>query len=137
MVMPAHPFLSDEWIAEARRIHASYRGKVGTKPPEVQVNLSVHSVPFGPGSIDAHIDTLSGELEVDVGHLAGAPVKLTLDYQTAEAIILEPATAMTAFLGGRIKVEGDYATLLLLQAVMANPDPVAAEVAQKVREITQ
>jgi hypothetical protein len=132
----AHPFLSDEWIAEARRIHEEYRGKVQNKPPEVQVNLSVKDVPFGPGLIDAHLDTSSGELEIDLGHLRDARVKLTLDYETAEAIILDPQSAMSAFFGGRIKVDGDFATIVILQGVMANPDPIANEVAQKIRGIT-
>ena len=133
---PTHPFLSDEWIAEARRIHEAYRGKVETKPPEVQVNLSVRDVPFGSGLIDAHLDTSSGELEIDLGHLRDARVKLTLDYATAEAIILDPQSAMSAFFGGRIKVDGDFATIVILQGVMATPDPVAREVADKIREIT-
>src|SRR4051812_1276061 len=112
------PFLSDEWIAEARRIHESYRGKVDTKPPEVQVNLTVRDVPFGSGTIDAHLDTLTGELEVDLGHLPDARVKLTLDYVTAASVILDPQSAMSAFFGGRIKVDGDFATIIILQGVM-------------------
>jgi hypothetical protein len=133
----AHPFLSDEWIAEARRIHESYRGKVQSKPPEVQVNLSVRDVPFGAGEIDAHLDTSSGELEVDLGHLREARVKLTLDYETAQSIILDPQSAMSAFFGGRIKVDGDFATIVILQGVMATPDPVAREVAERIRAITE
>ena len=66
----------------------------------------------------------------------GARVKLTLDYATAEAIILDPQSAMSAFFGGRIKVDGDFATIVILQGVMATPDPVAREVAEKIREIT-
>lgn len=131
------PFLSDEWIAEARRIHESYRGQVQAKPPEVQVNLSVKDVPFRDGEIDAHLDTSSGELEIDLGHLRDARVKLTLDYETAEAIILDPQSAMAAFFGGRIKVDGDFATIVILQGVMADPDPVAREVAERIRAITQ
>ena len=134
---PPFPFLSDEWIAEARRIHEAYRGKVETKPPEVQVNLSVTEVPFGAGSIDAHLDTSTGELEIDLGHLQDARVKLTLDYETAEAIILDPQSAMSAFFGGRIKVDGDFAMIVILQGVMGNTDPVAREVADRIREITK
>jgi hypothetical protein len=133
----AHPFLTDEWIAEARRIHEEYRGRVETKPPEVQVNLSVKDVPFREGELEAHLDTSSGELEIDLGHLRDATVKLALDYETAEAIILDPQSAMSAFFGGRIKVDGDFSTIVILQGVMATPDPIAREVAEKIREITR
>ena len=133
------PFLSDEWIAEARAIHEAHRGKAHSKPPEIRLNLIVTDVPFGEGTLDAHVDTMSGELEVDLGHLRDADLALTLGYDTAKAILIEQDgdAAMKAFLGGRIKVDGDMTKLLILQGQLSAPDPVAAEVAQKIREITQ
>ena len=140
MVVPvrAFPFLSDEWIAEARRIHESYRGKSEKKPPEIRMNLVVTEVPFGGGSLDAHVDTMSGELEVDLGHLRDADLALTLGYETAKAILIEQDSqaAMQAFFGGRIKIDGDMTKLLLLQGQLSAPDPVAAEVAEKIRDMT-
>jgi hypothetical protein len=134
----AHPFLSEEWIAEARRIHEEHRGRVQTAPPQIRMNLVVTDVPFGSGSMDAHVDTLSGELEIDLGHLRDADIALTLGYETAKAILVEQdgQAAMQAFLGGRIKIEGDMTKLLVLQGQLATPDPVAVEVAQRIREIT-
>ena len=134
----AHPFLSSEWIAEARVIHEAHRGKVQSKPPEIRLNLIVTEVPFGEGTLDAHVDTMSGELEVDLGHLRDADLVLTLGYDTAKAILIEQdgEAAMKAFLGGRIKIDGDMTKLLILQSQLSAPDPVAAEVSQKIREIT-
>ena len=102
------------------------------------MNLVVTDVPFGSGSMNAHVDTLSGELEVDLGHLRDADIALTLGYETAKAILVEQdgQAAMQAFLGGRIKIEGDMTKLLVLQGQLATPDPVAVEVAEKIREIT-
>lgn len=102
------------------------------------MNLVVTEVPFGSGSMDAHVDTLSGELEIDLGHLRDADIALTLGYDTAKAILVEQdgQAAMQAFLGGRIKVEGDMTKLLVLQGQLATPDPVAVEVAEKIRAIT-
>ncbi|MCU1487436.1 MAG: hypothetical protein JWN67_4182 [Actinomycetia bacterium] len=136
--MATHPFLSPEWIDEARRIHDEYRGKTAPVSAEVRVNLVVTDVPFGSGSLDAHVDTSSGELEIDTGHLDATDLTLTLDYQTARAILVEqnPQVAMSAFMGGRIKVQGDMTKLIVLQGQMGAADPVALEVAGRISDIT-
>jgi hypothetical protein len=133
-----HPFLSPDWIDEARRIHEEYRGRTAPMPAEVRVNMIVTDVPFGSGTLDAHVDTASGELEIDTGHLDTADMTLTLDYDTARAILVEqnPQAGMQAFMGGRIKVQGDMTKLMVLQGQIGAPDPVALEVAGRVRDIT-
>jgi hypothetical protein len=133
-----HPFLSPEWIDEARRIHTEHRGRTTPVPVVVRINLVVTDVPFGDGSLDAHADTATGELEIDTGHLEAADTTLTLDYDTARAILVEQdaQAAMSAFMGGRIKVQGDMSKLLLLQGQMGAVDPVALEVAGRIRDIT-
>jgi hypothetical protein len=133
-----HPFLSDGWIDAARAINEEYRGRTARIEHPVRMNLVVTDVPFGPGSLDAHVDTSSGEMEIDMGHLREAEVTLTVDYATAKAIFVEqdaPA-AMSAFMGGRIKVDGDMSKLLVLQGQLGAPDPVALEIAGRVRDIT-
>ena len=137
--MATHPFLSDEWITEARRIHEEYRGQGAEVPHEVRMNLIVTDVPFGTGSLDAHADTSSGELEIDTGHLDTADVTLTLDYATARAILVEqdPQAGMQAFMGGRIKVQGDMTKLMILQGSLGAVDPVALEVAGRISEMTE
>jgi hypothetical protein len=133
-----HPFLSPEWIDEARRINDEYRGRTAPVPAEVRVNLVVTDVPFDTGSLDAHVDTSSGELEIETGHIDAADLTLTLDYATARSILVEqdPQAAMSAFMGGRIKVQGDMTKLLVLQGQMGAADPVALEVAGRIRAIT-
>lgn len=136
--MATHPFLSDEWIVEARQIHDELRAQATGTALAVRMNLVVTDVPFGAGSIDAHVDSSSGELEIDTGHLAGAEVTLTLDYGTAKAILVEqdPQAAMSAFMSGRIRVDGDMSKLLLLQGQIGNPDQAAVEAAGRIRAIT-
>jgi hypothetical protein len=133
-----HPFLSPAWIDEARQINDEYRGRTAPVPTAVRVNLVVTDVPFGSGSLDAHVDTGSGELEIDTGHLDGCDLTLTLDYATARAILVEqdPQAAMSAFMGGRIKVQGDMTKLIVLQGQMGTADPVALVVAGRIRDIT-
>jgi hypothetical protein len=133
-----HPFLSPEWIDEARKINDEYRGRTAAVPAQVKVNLVVTDVPFEGGTLDAHVDTSSGELEIETGHLDGADMTLTLDYATARGILVEQdgQAAMQAFMGGRIKVQGDMTKLLVLQGQLGMPDPVALEVAGRIKAIT-
>ncbi len=44
---------------------------------------------------------------------------------------------MQAFLQGKVRVEGDMAKLMALQAGGAAADPSAAELAQRLRDITE
>ena len=133
-----YPFLSDEWLEEARRIRAEYEGKAMSFPHAVRMNLVVTLAPFGDKDIDAHMDTSTGELVLDVGHLENPDLKVTVDYDTAKAILIEgnPQAGMQAFMAGKIKVEGDMAKLLALQAAPVGADSSAAEMANRLREIT-
>jgi len=138
--VPTYPFLSNEWIDAARKIYDDYRGKTQPMSQPVTVNMVISEVPFGPGTVDAHIDTRSGELELDTGHIDGADIKLGIDWSTARALLVEQdqQAAMQAFMGGRIKIiQGDMTKLMALQMAAGTPDPVAQEVAAKVQEITE
>jgi putative sterol carrier protein len=135
-----YPFLSDEWVAEARKIRAEFRGKAPQIPVSVRMNQIINDVPFGDGTINAHVDTSSGELEVETGHLTDPDLTITLNYDTARAILVDGDTqsAMQAFLGGQIKVDGDITKMLALQAGggTRSADPEAAELARRLKAIT-
>ncbi len=136
--MPSYPFLSDEWLDEARRIRAEYEGKTPPIPHVVRMNLVVTAVPFSEDDVHAHMDTSGGELILEIGHLEDQDLKVTVDWQTAKAILVEgnPQAGMQAFMSGRVRVEGDMAKLMALQASPAAGDPTAAEMAARLREIT-
>lgn len=133
--MPTHPFLSDEWIDAARAIHADVRDR-SAPPAALRMNLVVREVPFGAGTLDAHVDTSSGVLDVELGHLPEPDVTVTLDYATAKGVLVDhdPRAGMQAFMGGRISVEGDVSRLLVLLG--QPPDDGAADAAAKIRAIT-
>src|SRR5664280_69485 len=133
-----YPFVSDEWLEEASRIRAEYEGKSLPFPHVVRMNLIVTGVPFGDRDIDAHMDTSSGDLVLDVGHLETHDLKITVDYATAKAILIDgnPQAGMQAFMAGRIKVEGDMAKLMVLQTAPVGVDSSAAEMANRLKEIT-
>jgi putative sterol carrier protein len=84
------------------------------------------------------MDTSSGELVLDVGHLEVQDLKVTVDYDTAKAILVEgnPQAGMQAFMAGKVRVEGDMAKLMALQTAPAASDSSAAELATRLRDIT-
>lgn len=128
-----HPFLSDEWIAEAHAIRAEYRQPI---LDAVRMNLVVTEMPFGDGDLAAHLDTTSDDVDLDKGHLEEADLEVTVDYATARAILVDgnPQAAMQAFMAGKIRVRGDMAKLLVLQTM--SPDIAARELSERLRAIT-
>jgi len=135
--MTTYPFLSDGWVDQARKIREEYSSEGATIPHQMKMNLVITEVPFGEGSIDAHMDSTEGTLKLELGHIEPADLKVSLDYGTAKAILVEgnPQAGMQAFMAGRIRVEGDMAKLMALQTIP--PDENAQQVAKRLREITE
>lgn len=130
----AHPFLSPEWLAAVQAIREEYRGRVPIGELTVRMNQVVTDVPFGEATMDAHIDTTGGEMEMAPGHLEDPEVTVTTDYDTARAIFVDPSSAMAHFMAGRIKVQGDMTRLLAL--IQVNPDETAKELQQRLAAVT-
>ena len=132
-----YKFLSDEWMDEARKIREEFAGKGNPPAHAVRMNQVITDVPFGDGTINAHMDTSGGEMEMEMGHLDNPDLTVTLDYETAKAILVDqnPQAGMQAFMAGKIKVQGDMTKLMAMQ--QGTPDPVQAEVAAKIQEITE
>ena len=142
--MPSYPFLSDEWIAEARKIRAEFAADPDHEAPEapasVRMNQVITEVPFGEGKLDAHLDTSSGSLEMETGHLADPDVTVTLDYATAKAIFVDGTleAGMRAFMDGKIRVQGDMAKLISAVQQLAPPDASAVDEAKaRIRDIRE
>ena len=135
--MGKHPFLSDEWMAEAKKIREEYAGKTPAPAHAVKMNQIITDVPFGEGTINSYMDTSNGEVDMDLGHLDTADVTVTLDYETAKAIFVDgnPQAGMQAFMAGKIKVQGDMTKLMAMQ--QTSPDPTTIEVASRIKEITE
>lgn len=139
--MAKYAFLSDEWVEEARRIRAEYSGRTPAPPVAVRMNQVVKGVPFGSGVLEAHLDTTAGDLDLETGHLESPDLTITVDYDTARAILVDgdAQAAMQAFMAGRIKVDGDITKLLTLQSsgVVGSVDPTSIELARRIQEITE
>ena len=135
--MATYQFLSDDWLTEARVIRADFNGKGATIEHSIRMNLVIAEVPFGKGTVEAHVDTSSGELVLDTGHIESVDLTVSLDYDVAKAILVEgnPQAGMQVFMAGKIKVEGDIAKLMALQSI--TPDPAAAEIAARILAMTE
>jgi putative sterol carrier protein len=135
-VAEKYPFLSDEWLEAAKKIREEHAGSSAAPAHAVRMNQVITDVPFGEGTINAHMDTSSGEMEMDTGHLENPELTVTLDYPTAKAILVDgnPQAGMQAFMAGKIKVQGDMTKLMAMQ--QGTPDPAQAEIAAKIKEIT-
>jgi hypothetical protein len=138
--MAKYPFLSDQWMVEARRIRDELADAAPAMPQVVKMNQVITAVPFGSGTVQAHMDTTSGTMEMDLGHLDGADVTVTLDYDTAKAIFVEgnPQVGMQAFMAGKIKIDGDLMKLMTaMQGGGAAAAPDALVLAQRIKDITE
>ncbi|MBA3605861.1 MAG: SCP2 sterol-binding domain-containing protein [Acidimicrobiia bacterium] len=132
-----NPFLSDEWMTEARAIRERYAGQTPPISTVLKINQVVTGAPFGEGTVHSHLDTSSGEMVMELGHLEDADVTVTTDYDTAKAIFVDqdPAAGMQAFLSGRITVQGDMMKLMAMQTAIPTTD-VTQKIAEEIKEIT-
>ena len=131
-----YPFLSDEWLEAAKKIREE--APAGTPPAHaVRMNQIITDVPFGEGTLNAHMDTSGGDVQMDMGHLENPDLTVTLDYVTAKAILVDgnPQAGMQAFMAGKIKVQGDMTKLMAMQ--QGPPDPTAQQVAEEIKAITE
>jgi putative sterol carrier protein len=122
---------------EARKVREEYKDRTPPIAHQVRMNQVITEVPFGDGTLQSHMDTTSGELVMEEGHLDEVDLTVTLDYATAKAIFVEgnPQAGMQAFMAGKVKVQGDMSKLMAMQ--QTTPDPVAAEIAKRIQEITE
>ncbi len=139
--MPKYQFLTNEWIDEAKRIREDLSADEAGTPHQVKMNQIVTEVPFGEGTIEAHMDTSSGEMDMGLGHIEDPELTVTLDYATAKAILVDgnPQAGMQAFMAGKIKVEGDMTKLMAMQQAPADPEAAATaeKVAKAIQDITE
>ncbi len=138
--MTTHPFLSPEWITQAREIHAEYRGRVEQPAESLRLNVTVTQAPFTNDVVLGHIDTTSGSIVPDEGHLDDPDVSVTVPYALARQLLVnpQPENVMIAFMSGEIEVQGDITLMMSLQDIDASPEQqaLAAEVVTRLTTIT-
>ncbi|MDO8392302.1 MAG: SCP2 sterol-binding domain-containing protein [Actinomycetota bacterium] len=133
----SHPFLSPEWIAAAKGIRTKYADKAAKVTTSIRLNGVVTDTPFGAEPLNIALDTSTGTVQLDLGSLDNPDLTITTDYQTAHKIFVEQdqAGAMQAFMGGRIKVQGDMMKLMALQTQMPDDD-IAKQISAEINDVT-
>ncbi|MBU6233867.1 MAG: SCP2 sterol-binding domain-containing protein [Acidobacteria bacterium] len=131
----AYEFLSPDWIAAAHEIREGL-GDVGPAPVSLVMNLTVTDVPFQEGSLLAHLNTDAGPLALEASHHPTPHISITIAWATAKALLIDGQSqaVMSAFMAGKIRVEGDMSKLVALQNQA--PDPRADAVIAALRDIT-
>jgi hypothetical protein len=133
--VPAYAFLSDEWLAEVRRIVDEHRVEV-PEAANVTMNLVVTETPFDEDR-RLNIAMQQGGADWGAGHVDDADLTLTTDYATARQVFMtgDPQAALQAFMEGKVKIQGDLTKLMGAQAGGATPG--GAGLAGRLAEITE
>ncbi len=137
--MTSNLFLSKEWIDAAKALQAEHAADLPEPTLSTQVNVNITNVEHRGGeTLAGHIDTTKGVLIIEEGHLDAVELTVTTDYETAYSIFVErdQEAAMTAFIGGKVLVEGDASKLLALQTQNIDPDPATAKLIEAIDAIT-
>ena len=126
--MPA--FLTDEWFQQADQARAEV-GPFDTGTP-AKLNLVVTA---DDGETQAHLDTTEG-FAMGPGHLDDADATLTMPADVAQKIFVDGdgSAAMTAFMGGKLKVTGNMGKVMGLQGALAKPE--ATTLRDKIKAFT-
>jgi hypothetical protein len=131
----AHPFLSDAWFDAVEAL----RDKAPAAPEEV-ADIAVNMVVTGGPEGDRALHFAAGRF--DRGLVDGAPTTVTVPHRVARSMLvdLDPEVAITAFMTGEIRVEGDITRLMELQqsaGAMLAPTPEQLAFIGELRELTQ
>jgi len=107
--------------------------------PEEIAAIAVNMVVTGGPDGDRVLHFAEGRF--DRGLVDGAPTTVTLPHRVARSMLvdLDPEPAITAFMTGEIRVEGDLTRLLELQqsGSMLAPTPDQLAFIGELRELTQ
>ena len=133
-----YPFLSDDWMTAAKEIRAKYEGQTPKITAVIRMNQVITDVPFGEGEVKAFVDTSSGDLHMELGELENPDLTVTTDWATAKAIFVlqDQAAGMQAFMGGKIKVQGDMMKMMAMQTSMPS-DELTQKIADEIKAITE
>jgi hypothetical protein len=115
-------FLSDEWFTKAQEMRAS-AGNLNL--PDVIKDLVLNvTVTREDGSI---LDMCVNAGNIEKGHNAGAPTKLSLPIAVARKLFIDndQSAGMQAFMSGQMKIEGDMSKLMAMQTVQPTAEQEA------------
>jgi putative sterol carrier protein len=111
-------FLSDEWVEELKqRLNASesFRKNAGTTDATLQQVIT-----GGPeGERRYWIRIEDGHIDMGPGDIERPDATITQDYDTAAAMARSEVSPVSAFMTGKLKVNGSMMLLMQLQGAIA------------------
>lgn len=141
-------FLSPGWIRAIKQIRDEFDMDARETDFGVRANVTIVDAPFEVPVVLGHLDTNSGTLILDEGHLGDADFGIEMPYSLAYEIFVErdPAAVVPVLLGGQVKLTGDSSMILLLadfilladgsDETAEGPGPVAGEIVKRIDAIT-
>ena len=133
-----YPFLSEEWMTEAKAIREKYADQVPEVTAIIRLNQIVTDVPFGDGEVHSYLDTSSGSMAMELGELETPDATITTDYATAKALFVDQdqAVTMQAFMTGKIKVQGDMMKIMAMGTAVPQTE-VTDKISAEIKAITE
>lgn len=124
-------YLTPEWFQERKAI-------AGDTPQRAGVNIRMQNVVTGgpDGEVKYYDVIQDGQLvESTLGEDPEAEITMTTDYDTAKGLLTGEVQAMSAFMGGKVKVTGNTAKLMSMMPLANSPE--YQETQKKLAESTQ
>jgi putative sterol carrier protein len=111
------PFLSDEWTAELkRRLNESEAFRASAAGANATIQ-NVIATPDGPKRY--WIKIAAGEVDLGAGDAAQADATIEQDYETAAALARSELNPVSAFMTGKIRINGSMMLLMQLQGALS------------------
>ena len=111
-------FLTQDWIDAlngALSEHDAFQSAIANT--DLGVQFVVSEAPGGD-PIDYYLSISGGNATAALGSLEGADVTIKSNYDTAGAVSKGELNTQTAFMTGKIKVEGNLAVLMMNQNII-------------------
>ena len=123
--MSPYQFLSPEWIAAVSAIRDEYSDHGSIPDLPVKANVTITDAPFSEGTIDGHIDTSTGTISIEIGHLDDNDFAIEVPYAIAYQIFVkrDPQELLGILIGGQVKLTGDSSKILGLAGIASQPNP--------------
>jgi putative sterol carrier protein len=119
-------FLSDEWVAEVKqRLNESEAFRKGAGGSEVKLQQIVTGGPEGERRYWIAIQ--DGQVDMGPGDVAEPDVTITENYETAVAMARSEVNPVSAFMTGKLKINGSMMTLMQLQGAFSELPKVMDE----------
>ena len=117
-------YLSEDWakqVTEALNGNDTFRQQAAGKTVKLQ-----NVVTGADGETRYYFKLQDGQADVGLGDLDDAEATLTADYETSAALSRAELNATSAYMSGKLKIQGDLMKLMQLQG-MFNAMPQAVK----------